>query len=366
MSRTLAILGGGQLARMIAEAAGPLGIRCRALDPSPEACARHACELVVGAYDDPGSLVRLTDGAEALTFEFENVPPRSLEIAAGLGVRIAPGVRSLRESSDRLLEKRLFGSLGIPVPAYAAVGSIHDLREAIGELGAPLVLKTRSGGYDGKGQADVASSADAEAAWDSIGRRPAIAESRVRFRRELSAIVCRSSSGQAVAYPLSENTHDRGILARSVSPADTSPATAALATGWAATLANELGHVGVLALELFDTGEGLLANELAPRVHNTGHGSIEGCAASQFENHARAVMGLPLVEPEPIGFSVMLNLTGSIRDEVRGIDRNGVTVHDYGKSPAPRRKLGHVTVTGPTREHALATAAELAPLCAIV
>lgn len=366
MSRTLAILGGGQLARMIAEAATPLGIRCRALDPSPEACARHACELIVGGYDDPGALARLTEDAAALTFEFENVPPRSLEIALGFGVRIAPGVRSLRESSDRLLEKRLFESVGIPVPAYAPVGSAHDLRRAVDALGGPLLLKTRSGGYDGKGQAGVGSSAGAESAWDSIGRRPAIAESRVGFRRELSAIVCRSSSGETVAYPLSENMHDRGILVRSVSPADVAPDVAARATDWAKALAAELGHVGVLALELFETGDGLLANELAPRVHNTGHASIEGCAASQFENHVRAVMGLPLVDPVPIGFSVMLNLIGSIRDELRTIEHPGVVVHEYGKLPAPRRKLGHVTVTGATREQVLATAEELSPLCAPV
>ncbi|MEO0632262.1 MAG: ATP-grasp domain-containing protein, partial [Planctomycetota bacterium] len=220
MSQVLAILGGGQLAQMLGAAASKLGVRCRALDPSPGACAARTCDLITGAFDDPVSLERLIDGASALTFEFENVPASALGEAHRAGVIVRPGVEALRVASDRLLEKRLFESVGMAVPAYLAVESSDDLARAIEAIGCPLLLKARSGGYDGRSQARVDTPDDAALAWASIGRAPCLVESRVDLLGEISAIACRSHTGEIATYPLAANEHHHGILVRSPAPAE--------------------------------------------------------------------------------------------------------------------------------------------------
>ncbi|MEO1534976.1 MAG: 5-(carboxyamino)imidazole ribonucleotide synthase [Planctomycetota bacterium] len=346
MSEVLAILGGGQLAQMLGAAASKLGVRCRALDPSPAACAARTCDLITGAFDDPVSLERLIDGASALTFEFENVPASALAEAHRAGVIVRPGVEALRVASDRLLEKQLFQASGMAVPAYLAVESTDDLRRALETIGCPLLLKARSGGYDGRSQARVDTPDDAELAWASIGRAPCLAEARVDLLGEVSVIACRSHTGEVALYPLAANEHHHGILVRSQSPAEVSEEISSTARAWTRAVLERLDYVGVLALELFVTPDGLLANECAPRVHNTGHSTIEGNQTSQFENHVRAVLGMELGSTDPIGHAVMRNLIGTVP---KGLDRlrgPGVWAHDYGKAPRAGRKLGHITVIG--------------------
>jgi 5-(carboxyamino)imidazole ribonucleotide synthase len=322
------VIGGGQLGRMLALAGIPLGLSFRFLDPSPDAPAAEVGELIVGDYDDPELLDRLAAGAAAVTYEFENVP-----VAAAERVGAIPAAAALRASQDRLVEKLLFRELGIPTPR------IDDEVETF-----PAILKTRRLGYDGKGQRLVET-------WGGSGPSHVL-EERVPFDRELSLLAVRAADGETRFYPLVENLHEAGILRASRAPAADAPQ--AEAEEYGARLLDELGYVGVLALELFEAGGRLLANEFAPRVHNTGHWTIEGAATSQFENHVRAILGLPLgpTESRP---SVLVNLIGSIprSQDVLGIP--GAHLHLYGKEPRPGRKLGHVTLVEPTpeRERAL-------------
>ena len=317
------VIGGGQLGRMLALAGIPLGLTFRFLDPSADAPAAEVGELIVGDYDDPELLDRLAAGAAAVTYEFENVP-----VAAAERVGAIPAAAALRASQDRLVEKLLFRELGIPTPR------IDDEVETF-----PAILKTRRLGYDGKGQRLVET-------WEGPGPSHVL-EERVPFDRELSLLAVRAADGETRFYPLVENVHEDGILRVSRAPAANAPQ--AEAEEYGARLLDELGYVGVLALELFDVGGELLANELAPRVHNTGHWTIEGAATSQFENHLRAILGLPLgtTESRP---SVLVNLIGSVprSQDVLGIP--GAHVHLYGKEPRPGRKLGHVTLVEPTPE----------------
>lgn len=353
MSKTLAILGGGQLAQMMGEAAKPLGIRCRSLDPSPDACAARTCELITGRYDDPDAIARLVDGVDALTFEFENVPASALIEAEKLGVRVSPNAYALQVASDRKLEKELFVSVGMQVPPYRVVSTESELLDAAESIGAPLLLKARSGGYDGHSQARVRDVADALEAWDSIGRSPCLAESMVTLEGEVSVIACRSQSGHIEVYPIAANEHRDGILVRSCAPASVDSMLADQATDWTNALLDRLGYVGVLALELFITADGLQANEFAPRVHNTGHSTIEGNATSQFENHVRAVMGLDLGSAEPFGHAVMRNFIGSIPARCSS-ETDGAFWHDYGKAAHRGRKLGHATFVAATPNAAAA------------
>jgi 5-(carboxyamino)imidazole ribonucleotide synthase len=319
----VAVIGGGQLGRMLALAGIPLGLSFRFLDPSADAPAAEVGELIVGEYDDPALLDRLADGAAAVTYEFENVP---VEAAERIGAR--PAAAALRASQDRLVEKRLFRELGIPT------ARIDDEVEAF-----PAILKTRRLGYDGKGQRLVE-------AWEGPGLSHVL-EERVPFDRELSLLAVRAADGETRFWPLAENVHEAGILRVSRAPAANAPQ--AEAEGYGARLLDALGYVGVLALELFDVGGRLLANEFAPRVHNTGHWTIEGAVTSQFENHLRAILGLPL-GPTESRSSVMVNLIGSPprSDDVLRIP--GAHLHLYGKEPRPGRKLGHVTLVEPTPE----------------
>lgn len=310
---------------MLALAGAPLGVRLRFLDPAPDACAGEVGELLVGPYDDDALLDRLADGADAVTFEFENVPP---EAARRVGA--TPSARALEEGQDRLREKELFRRLGI---GTARFGSLE-------EVGVPALVKSRRLGYDGKGQR-VADSVEEISSGE-------LAEELVDFDRELSIVAVRGRDGRTAFYPVVENVHRGGILAVSRAPAPDAPQRAAEEV--AHRLLDELGYVGVLAVELFEVGGRLLANEFAPRVHNTGHWTIDGAVTSQFESHLRAILGLPLGDTRALGSSAMVNLVGSAPPLERLLAIPGAHVHLYGKSARPGRKLGHVTLVDASDE----------------
>ena len=321
---------------MLGLAGLPLGLSFRFLDPSPDACAREVGELVVGAYGDPDALDRFVDGADVVTYEFENVP-----VEAAVRVGAVPGAAALEHGQDRLREKELFRLLGIPTARF---GSLE-------ETGLPAVVKSRRLGYDGKGQRLV----DAP---ETVGDDE-IAEELVQFDRELSIVGVRGRDGETRFWPVGENVHTDGILRVTRVPAANAPQ--AQAETICTALMDELDYVGVLAVELFDVGGRLLANELAPRVHNTAHWTIDGAATSQFENHLRAILGLALGSTAGAR-CVMVNLIGSVPPIWELLALPGARVHLYGKAPRPGRKVGHVTLLDPTDETvdravALATAA---------
>ena len=335
------IVGGGQLARMLALAGTPLGLRFQFLDPAIDACAGPVGELIRAEYDDVAALERLAERADRVTFEFENVPGGALERLADRG-KVYPPLKALATSQDRLLEKTLFREQSIPVPAFVAVDDRQGLEEAVGVVGLPAVLKTRRLGYDGKGQAVIRAAADLDDAWTRLGGVPLILEGFVPFDRELSIIAARGPDGATVFYPVSENVHREGILRLSrCRPGDAmqKPAEALVER-----LLRSLDYVGVLALELFQVGDELLANEFAPRVHNSGHWTIEGARTSQFENHLRAILGFPLGDTAPVGHSAMLNFIGEVPDVRPILAHSGAHLHVYGKEARPGRKVGHVTL----------------------
>jgi 5-(carboxyamino)imidazole ribonucleotide synthase len=331
---------------MLALAGYPLGLRFRALDPSPEAPAGHLAELRVGAYDDPDALAAFADGLSVATYEFENVPDAAARLLEAR-VPVFPSALALQTAQDRLAEKQLFERLGIPLPGYAAVDSLPDLEAAIARLGLPAILKTRRLGYDGKGQVVLRAPADATSAWNALGGVPCVLEQMVPLRRELSVLAVRGRDGTTACYPLVQNTHRDGILRISLAPADDLGDLQPLAESYASRILDALDYVGVLALETFvDDRDGrLLANEIAPRVHNSGHLTIEGSETSQFENHVRAILSLPLGSTAPRGWSAMVNLIGTVPPTEQILAIPGAHLHLYGKEPRPGRKLGHVTVT---------------------
>ncbi len=346
----LGILGGGQLGRMIALAAHPLGVRCRFLDPAPDACAASVGEHLVAPFDDEGALARLAEGAEAVTWEFENVPVAALHRLGGR-VPVRPGPTSLAVSQDRFEEKQAFEQAGYAVAPYHAASSLEEVRVAVERVGAPGLLKTRTGGYDGRGQARVDSPDDAERAWLALGGAPAIYERRIAFRRELALVGTRAEDGTIVFYAPVETVHREGILHTARAPApDIDRATLLRAERHAAALLESLGHVGTFAIELFDDGEALLASEMAARVHNSGHWTIEGAETSQFENHVRAALGMPLGETATRGHAVTVNLVGETPASEDVLAIPGAHLHLYGKQPRPRRKLGHVTLRADTTD----------------
>lgn len=350
----VAVLGGGQLGRMLALAGIPLDVRFRFLDPVDAAPASAVGELVVGALGDESALTEVAQGATVVTYEWEGVPADAARfLARDLPVR--PGARSLEVAQDRLTEKETFRRLGIGTPAFAAVDARVGLDAAVDAVGGlPAVLKTRRGGYDGKGQAVLRTAADLDAAWDELGGVPLILESLVPFDRELSVLAVRGLDGEVRCWPLVENQHAGGILRVSRAPAPgMHDALQARGEELATLLLADIDHMGVLAVELFDVGGELLANEIAPRVHNSGHWTIEGAVTSQFENHVRAVLGWPLGSTAALGASAMVNCIGVMpsRDAVLAVP--GAHLHDYGKAPRPGRKLGHVTVVA-ADEHELA------------
>jgi 5-(carboxyamino)imidazole ribonucleotide synthase len=345
------VLGGGQLGRMLGLAGIPLGMRFTFFDPSPEAPAAAVGDLVAGSYDDDAALARFCDAVDVVTFEFENVPVRAAEFVAARRP-VWPPVSTLGVAQDRVHEKECFRSLGIPTAPFLPVDTHADLTHAVQTLGAPGVLKTRTLGYDGKGQTVIRSVEDVPSAWELLGGVPLIYEGFVDFTRELSILAVRGRDGQTAFYPLVENVHSEGILRLSVAPAQSiSPDTERTADDYAGRVLNALDYVGVLAIELFDTRDGLVANEMAPRVHNSGHWTIEGAETSQFENHVRTVCGLPIGVTTMLGHAAMLNVIGTV-PSVPDLMQSAAEahVHLYGKSEAPRRKLGHVTVRAATPE----------------
>lgn len=344
------IVGGGQLGMMLAEAGGALGIECLALDPTPGAPVSRACRQIVAAYDDEIALAELASASDVCTFEFENVPATA---AAFLEERVpvSPPPRALEVAQDRLLEKTLFEGIGLATAPHAPVASKEELEEALEVVGVPSVLKSRRLGYDGKGQARIRSVDEAADAWRSIGEAPAILETLVDFDREVSIVGVRDRAGATGFYPLAENHHRDGILRVSVAPApDVSNELRTAAERYATDLMERLGYVGVMAIELFQVGQRLLGNELAPRVHNSGHWTIEGAATSQFENHLRAICGLEPGPTTPSAYSAMVNLIGQLPPAGAIVEGPGVHVHRYGKHARPGRKVGHVTIVGDDRD----------------
>ena len=340
----IGVLGGGQLGRMLALAGYPLGLDFRFFDPNSGAPVGQIGELVAARYDDEIALTRFLKDVDVVTYEFESIPLAAVEFVAAR-VPVYPPVEALAVAQDRLLEKQLFQKLGIPVPPFAAIDSRDDLSKAEREVGFPCVLKTRRFGYDGKGQMVLRRAADVDGAWATLGGVPLILEKFVTFEREVSAIGARDQSGNEVHYPVSENHHHEGILRRTVAPAPKLPAAlAVLAMEYNRRILKELHYIGVLALELFQAGGALLANEMAPRVHNSGHWTIEGSETSQFENHLRAITGLPLGPTAMKGEVVMLNVIGMTPSLAECLSVEGAHVHLYGKAPTERRKVGHVTL----------------------
>ena len=348
---TVGILGGGQLARILALSGAPLGLRFRILDTVADACAGQFAPLIVGDYRDESALAEFASQVDVATFDFENVPAES---AQWLSARIPvfPNPRALGIAQDRLAEKTLFRELGIPVPDFADVADRAALDAAVAAIGTPCILKTRRLGYDGKGQFRIKSPADVDAAWDALGAQATtvglILEAFVPFERELSVVAVRGRDGEFRAWPLTENWHVDGVLSASLAPARVDADMAERAFAHARALAEALDYVGVFALELFCRDGVLLANELAPRVHNSGHWTIEGSETSQFQNHLRAVLGLPLGNTRMVGHACMLNWIGAMPDANGVLREPGGHWHDYGKEPRAGRKVGHATLRAET------------------
>jgi 5-(carboxyamino)imidazole ribonucleotide synthase len=344
------MLGAGQLGQMLALAGIPLGMRFTFFSPTPSAAADTVGNVVIGAYDDMDALRAFARGVDVVTYEFENVSAEAVSEIAQI-CPVWPPRSALVTSQDRGLEKQQLDSLGIPVAPYRLVNSLDDLNAAVREIGASGILKTRRFGYDGKGQVRIHSASETESAWNTLGPVPLVYEGLVQFERELSVVAVRSRDGTVLSYPVAENHHRDGILRISFAPADSlSDAKRQQAEEYARALLGAFGYVGVFALEMFDTPAGLVANEMAPRVHNSGHWTIEGAETSQFENHMRAVCGLPLGECAPVGCSAMFNLIGRHPDTASVLSVPDVHLHLYGKSERVGRKLGHVTVRSKNRE----------------
>ncbi|MFC3851523.1 5-(carboxyamino)imidazole ribonucleotide synthase [Salinispirillum marinum] len=347
MKRTLGIVGAGQLGRMMALAAAPLNIRCLFLDPASDACASAYGEHIVAPYDDVEAALTLAAQADAATFEFENVPPTTLAAIAA-EIPAYPTAAALATSRDRWVEKSLFQRLNIPIPAIAKIDSQADLDQAVVNIGLPAVVKTRTMGYDGKGQKVLRTPADTAGTFAELGSVPLIMEGFVDFDEEVSCVAVRAVDGDMRYYDLVLNEHQSGILYRSQPLA--AHLLQAQAQDYVQRVMAELDYVGVMAFEFFRKGEQLMANEIAPRVHNSGHWTIEGATTSQFENHVRAVCGLPLGDTQTRGHVVMLNVFGAHPDVTALWRLPGVHWHDYDKTDRPGRKLGHVTITATTTD----------------
>jgi 5-(carboxyamino)imidazole ribonucleotide synthase len=346
---TIGILGGGQLGRMLAMAAADLGFKCHVLCPDHASPAFDVVRRVTEAdYGDMSALDRFAEDVDVITYEFENVPA---ETAAFLAARkpVLPDPKILAITQDRLEEKNLVAALGIATAPYRAVSSEEELAHALAALGRPAVLKTRRFGYDGKGQARLDPDDDPAVAWRAIGGQPAILEAFIRFEREISVVAARGHDGRIECFDLAENEHRDGILKVSRVPAAVTPAVEAEAQRIVKRISEALSYVGVLAVEMFvvaaGTGHDVLVNEIAPRVHNSGHWTLDACTVSQFEQHIRAVAGWPLALPLRLGHAEMINLIGDeIIDRGKWLDVPGACVHFYGKQGVrPGRKMGHVT-----------------------
>ncbi len=345
---TIGILGGGQLGRMLALAAARLGFKCHIYSDVEGPACQVAAARTLGAFDDLARLEAFARSVDLVTYEFENVP-LAAAAAAGAIRPVRPGPKALQYSQDRLEEKRFFARLGIPLAPFAAVGSPADFDPAIRAVGTPAILKTQRLGYDGKGQVSIGSAADMASAFDGIGRAPATLEAVVDFALEVSVLTVRSLAGEVRFYDIPVNKHRDGILRVSSVPSDLPDRHRARARAIAESIASALDYVGVLAVEMFYVGENapepLVVNEMAPRVHNSGHWTIDACAVSQFENHIRAVAGWPLGTTERHSNAEMHNLIGEEVDRWPGLAADpSACVHLYGKGEArPGRKMGHVT-----------------------
>ena len=353
---TIGILGGGQLGRMLAMAAARLGLRCQVFSPDPDS---PAFDVVANAtcaeYADVEALELFANDVDVITYEFENVPSATAMILAARRP-VIPELNILETTQDRLAEKDFVKQLGIGTADYADVSSAETLRAAIGKIGLPAVIKTRRFGYDGKGQAIIREGDDPDRIWEDLATKSAILEKFIPFEREISVIAARSASGQVECFDVTENEHRDHILKFSYAPADIPEALAQQARGIAEKIASALNYVGVLAVEMFvvqgKDGPTVLVNEIAPRVHNSGHWTLDGASISQFEQHIRAIAGWPLGKPVRHGQVTMTNLIG---DDINGYERwltvPGATVHLYGKGPPrPGRKMGHVTEVTPSRK----------------
>ena len=341
---TIGILGGGQLGYMLALAGYPLGLHFRFLDPSPEAPVGRIANRVTADFNDHHALEKFSHGLEVVTYEFENVPVAAAKFLAER-VPVYPPTVALEEAQERLREKRLFRRLEIPTTEFAEVAKREDLDAAVKQVGLPAMLKTCRMGYDGKGQWLLRTAEDVEKARLELPDVPLILEKFVPFTREVSILGVRGHGGEIAFYPLIENQHREGILRLSVAPAPNLTAGLQLeAEDAARKLLKALGYVGVLCIEFFEVGGRLLANEMAPRVHNSGHWTIEGAVTSQFENHLRAILGMPLGSTAAVGVSAMINLIGELPERAEVLNVSNAHLHLYGKEPRAGRKLGHVTV----------------------
>jgi 5-(carboxyamino)imidazole ribonucleotide synthase len=376
-SGMIGVLGAGQLGRMLALAGYPLGLCFRFVDAAHEAPVRDLAEFLRAEFTDLAALDRFAAGLDVATYEFENVPVDAVEHLARR-VPIYPPPAALRASQDRLEEKTFFRSLGIATAPFAVVTERADLDRALDEIGYPAILKTRRMGYDGKGQYLIRERAAVEQAWQALQRAGSVSDGKasvayasgslllegfVRFDRELSQLAVRGRDGQMAFYPLVENHHADGLLRLSLAPApNRTPALEQLARDYATRVLEALNYVGVLAIEFFQQGEQLLANEMAPRVHNSGHWTIEGAQTSQFENHLRAILGLPLGETTARECCAMLNIIGEPPDTRTILGQAATHLHLYGKKPRPGRKIGHITVRAGTIEEVRDRIEQLRPL----
>ena len=344
---TVGILGGGQLARMMALAGAPLGLRFVVFDPAADACAGQVAPLQVGDFDDTDALAEFAAKVDVITFDFENVPAAS---AHWLAERkpVFPNPAALAVAQDRLSEKTLFQELGIALPAFADIRSRDELAAKAAEFGMPCILKTRRLGYDGKGQFRIRDAADIDTAWQTLGAQAdktgLILEGFVAFERDVSVVAVRGRDGEFRAWPLTANWHVDGVLSASLAPASLSAEQQATAIAYARRVAERLDYVGVFALELFCRGDELLANEMAPRVHNSGHWTSDGAETSQFENHVRAVLGMPLGDTRMLGHACMLNWLGQMPDAKPVLAEAAGHWHDYGKQAREGRKVGHANL----------------------
>lgn len=345
---------------MLALAGYPLGLEFQFLDPTPGSPAGQIAPQTVADYDDLAALAEL-EACDVVTFEFENVPDQSADRLAAT-TRVFPPPTALRVSQDRLLEKRCLTSLNIPTPRFEPVDDEASLRQAVARLGLPCVLKTRRFGYDGKGQAVLKQTSDLSGALARVGQGPLILEELVAFDREVSLVAVRARDGSVASYPLIENRHEGGILRRSTVPSNTQPEALREAAASVQRLLEHLNYVGVLTVEFFEVEGRLLANEFAPRVHNSGHLTIEAASTSQFENHLRAITGLPLGATDCPGPAAMLNLIGTLPDKAAVLRVPGTHYHDYGKELRPGRKVGHITITANTLAELEARVAEVSAL----
>jgi 5-(carboxyamino)imidazole ribonucleotide synthase len=360
---TIGILGGGQLGRMLTLEAKRMGYRVVTLEPFPNSpTGQIADEQIVAAYDDLRAIGELGARSDVVTYEFENIPLESVLALEADKRLVHPGSTALRITQDRILEKTFVRECGIPTADFAPVRAVEELDAAERTIGFPGVLKTTLGGYDGKGQWVVRSHADAARAWQEAKGRALILERLIPFDRELSIIASRNDQGEIVAFPTSENQHDHGVLATTIVPGRIAAPIAERARRYATTIAERLAIVGTFCVEFFQVGDDLLVNEIAPRVHNSGHYSLDATQISQYELHVRAICGLPLVEPHQFMPAVMANILGEGNgDTLGGVDEllrePYLKLHLYGKAHAAlRRKMGHFTVLGTSIDEALAKA----------